>query len=308
MKKLALLAVLAACGTDIEPMSNLLPSLHPDPAPANGFQIVTPVVDDIEPGADLEMCTWTDKITTEQTDIRWTQGYQSAPAGHHIVLYYTMIHQPPGTQRVCNDADMATFRLVSGNGEEGDRNTAPGNLVYRVPAGAQLVMNHHWLNVTDQTVKGQAVLNVSPAEPGGNYVPSGNMAILDTKLDIAPGNQSLDINCTFDRTMKLWYLIPHEHQWGTHMIVQLTRGGVQTTNFDVPWEPSYAFHPPEERHDPADPVTVNPGDKVHVHCEWNNDTGHDLLFGSEMCVAFGQFVDDENKGNWACDHGEWSDF
>lgn len=309
MKKLAcLLVVLAACGTDVEPLSDLLPSLHPAAPPANGFQIVTPVVDGIQPGADQEMCTWTDKITTDTLDVRWTQGYQSVPAGHHIVVYYTMIHQPPGTQRVCNDADMATFRLVSGNGEEGERNEAPGNLVYRIPAGAQIVVNHHWLNVTDQVVQGQAVVNISPADPGGSYIPSGNTAILNTALDIPPGMQTMDIHCAFQRQMKMWFLIPHEHQWGTHMTVKLTRSGVQETPFDLDWDPSFAFHPPEDRRDPSDPMMINPGDSIDVHCAWNNDTGHDLLFGSEMCVAFGQFVDDQGLGNSACDGGSWGPF
>ena len=39
-------------------------------------------------------------------------------------------------------------------------------------------------------------------------------------------------------------------------------------------------------------MMINPGDSVDVHCEWNNDSGKDLLFGSEMCVAFGQYIDD----------------
>jgi len=308
MKKLALLLLMVGCGTDVEPLSNLLPSLNPDPAPRGGYQLVTPVVDNLAPGSDTEMCTWTDMITTDQMDIRWTQGFQSAPGGHHIVVFYTMIHQPPGTQRVCSDADMATFRIVSGNGEDGAKNEAPGNLVYRIPKGAQIVLNHHWLNVTDQTISGQAVLNIAPAAPGNNYIPSGATAILDTSMDIPPGQQHLDIHCDFEKQMKMWFLIPHEHAFGTHMSVKLTRGGAQETPFDLDWSPSYAFHPPEDRKDPADPMTVNPGDSIDVHCEWNNTTDHDLLFGPEMCVAFGQYVDDKGIGNLECDKGQWGEF
>ncbi len=308
MKKLALLLVLVGCGTDVQVLPDLLPSLNPEPPPQGGFQLITPVVDNLAPGSDTEMCTWTEMITTKTLDVRWTQGYQSTPAGHHIVLYYTMIHQPPGTQRVCTDADMATFRIISGNGEAGERMIAPGNLVYRIPAGAQIVMNHHWLNTTDQTVQGQAVINIKPADAGKSYTPSGNTAILDTSLDIQPGHQTLDIHCNFERQMKMWFLVPHEHQWGSHMSIKLTRAGVQETPFDLDWAPSYTFHPPELRHDPADPMTINPGDGIDVHCEWNNDTGHELLFGPEMCVAFGQFVDDQGLGNLQCDRGQWGDF
>jgi len=308
MKTLALLLVLVGCGIDKEPLPNLLPSLNPDPAPRGGFQLVTPVVENLGPGTDTEICTWTDQITTDTLDVRWTQGYQSSPGGHHIVIYYTMIHQPPGTQRVCTDQDMATFRIVSGNGEEGDRNVAPANLVYRIPAGAQIVLNHHWLNTTDETISGQAVVNVKPADPGTTYTASGNTAILDTSMDIAPGHQILDIHCLFERQMKMWFLIPHEHQYGSHMSIKLTRSGVQETPFDLDWNPNFTFHPPEDRLDPNTPMTINSGDAIDVHCEWNNTTDHHILFGEEMCVAFGQFVDDQNLGNLQCDKGHWSDF
>jgi hypothetical protein len=47
------------------------------------------------------------------------------------------------------------------------------------------------------------------------------------------------------------------------------------------------------------------GDVVAIHCTWDNDTGKELTFGFEMCVAFAQFVDDENIGGWNCNKGEW---
>lgn len=35
---------------------------------------------------------------------------------------------------------------------------------------------------------------------------------------------------------------------------------------------------------------------MDIECSWNNNEGRDLVFGFEMCVVFGQFVDD--KGVW----------
>ena len=55
-------------------------------------------------------------------------------------------------------------------------------------------------------------------------------------------------------------------------------------------------------------MVVSAGDKVDVHCEWDNDTGRELSFGFEMCVSFSQFVDDQGLGNVACDGGNWTDF
>jgi hypothetical protein len=98
------------------------------------------------------------------------------------------------------------------------------------------------------------------------------------------------------------------HRWGTNIKIDVTKDGTKTRQFDTTWDPSFTFHPPENRRDPADPMILNPGDKVDIECSWDNDTGRVLGFGFEMCLAFGQFVDDVSMGNWACDNGVWVDF
>jgi hypothetical protein len=295
------------CGTD-SAGREVLPNLTVPEVPQNGLQVMTGIVEDIQPATDEEICTWTDAIVTEQTDVRSTLAYQTEPPGHHAILFYTLEKQPPGTQRVCTDTDMASFRFLAGNGGNGEKNVAPGNLVYRIPAGAQIVVNHHYLNATDEVMRGQTVVNVDFAEPGHTYIPSGNTAIVNTNLVVAQGESTQSMHCVMDRQMKLWYFAPHMHRWGKEITIDITKGGDKQRLFDTIWDPSYTFHPPENRTDPADPMVLNPGDQIDVTCNWNNDTGRDLSFGFEMCVAFGQFVDDQGLGNWACDHGNWVDF
>ncbi|MDB4956590.1 MAG: hypothetical protein JWO36_4159 [Myxococcales bacterium] len=302
---------LIACGTDSAPQGpEVLPDLPLTAAPAagKGWQIITPIVDNIAPSSDMEMCTWTDIIADKAVDLKSVTGFQNEPPGHHTVAYYTTVTQPPGTQRICKDSDMATFRFLAGAGGEGTPNAAPGNLVWPIPAGAQIVLNHHYLNSSDQTLRGQSAMNMYFAEPGGTYIPSGNLAFVDTAIDVAQGTATDDIHCQITDTLKLWYLIPHMHAWGKHINVDLTQAGVKTRAFSQDWDPSYTFHPPEDRHDPASPLTLNAGDSVDIHCEWNNDSGHTLPFGFEMCVAFGEFVDDKGLGNVACDRGSWGPF
>jgi hypothetical protein len=301
------LALVAGCGTDTGGGPEILPNLTVPPKPTHGIQVITPIFEDIQPSMDYEVCTWTDAIFDKQTDIRSTLGYQTEPPGHHAIVFYTTEKQPPGTQRVCTDNDMASFRYLSGNGTNGEVNEAPGNLVYRIPAGAQLVINHHYLNSTDEVLRGQAVINLNYAPPG-DYIPSGSTAFLDTQIDVPQGVSSWDIHCTLDRKMKLWYLIPHMHRWGKEITVDITHAGDKQRQFDTIWDPSFTFHPPEKRIDPATPMTLDVGDKVDVRCTWDNDQNRDLTFGFEMCVAFGQFVDDAGQGSWACDGGSWSVF
>ena len=117
MKKTMLgLAILMGCGTSEPSGPETLPDLTVPPAPENGLQVITPIFEPILPGMDYEICTWTDAIFDKQTDIRSTLAFQNEPPGHHAILFYTTDKQPAGTQRVCTDTDMASFRLVSGGG------------------------------------------------------------------------------------------------------------------------------------------------------------------------------------------------
>lgn len=301
---------LVGCGTDEGTKQDgpeVLPNLEvPDP-PARGLQVITPIVHDLAPGTDTEICTWTDAVVGDVVDIKKTLAFQTEP-GHHTIVFYTLDKQPPGTQRVCTDNDMASFRFLAGNAGNGIENVAPGNLVYRIPKGAQIVVNHHYLNATDETMNGQSLVNISYADEGGSYVPSGSTAFLNSALDVAQGISQQKQHCVIQNKMKIWYFAPHMHRWGTNIKVDLTQNGSKQRLFDTNWDPSFTFHPPEMRMDPNNPKVLNPGDELDIECNWNNDTGRNLPFGFEMCVAFGQFVDDTNMGNIACDGDHWTDF
>lgn len=304
---LALGLSFVGCGTDGSSGPDVLPDLTLPDAPKNGVQVLTPIFEDIQPGSDNEVCTWTDVIFDHEVDVKSTLGYQNEPPGHHAILFYTLEKQPPGTQRICTDTDMASFRYLTGNGNNGVVNEAPGNLVFRIPAGAQLVVNSHYLNAGDEVLRGQSVINVNFADPG-EHIPSGSTAIVDTSLEVQQGVTTQTMHCTFENQFKLWYFIPHQHRWGKHISVDLTRGGVKTREFDLEWQEQYTFHPPEKRYDLDAPLVINPGDTIDVSCSWNNTENRVLPFGFEMCVAFGQFVDDQGLGGWACDHGNWTEF
>ncbi|MCU1278763.1 MAG: hypothetical protein JWM53_2309 [bacterium] len=312
-RSLLLLSLLAACSTSSKPSVEMLPELTTilEAKPANGYQIVMPIVKALQPGADNEVCTWTDIVVDHDVDVRAVQAFQTT-GGHHVVLYTTTKVQPAGTTRTCTDDDMTTFRFSAGSGGEGQvgKNEAPSNLVYRVPAGAQVVLNHHYINATTQVRDAQSAMNIWLADPGQTYRLSGSLAMVDTGLRLPPGPSTMDIHCTMPRDFKAWYLIPHMHAYGTRITITHTSAtAAPETLFDVQqWSPSYTFHPPELRKDPDSPMMFLTGDHLNVHCEWNNTTSSDMTFGIEMCVGFSEFVDDAGAGNLACDAGNWSDF
>ena len=158
-----------------------------DAPPANGLQIVLPVVPHVPPSSSQEHCSWTEHVLDADIDVKATRAFQTK-TGHHIVLFYTMNKEPPGTTRICTDADMATFRFASAAGGEGGTDAPlPGDLVVHIPKGAQLVLNHHYLNAGLSPVDAQSAMDVIFADPGAKTTRSSALAVLDTKTLGNPG-------------------------------------------------------------------------------------------------------------------------
>jgi hypothetical protein len=313
LRRAALLGIfIAGCGNDhaVTDDNALLPGwdLPPAPDPSEGMRVISPVVKNIAPGSEHEMCTWTGIKIENTTDIRSAMGYQKI-AGHHILLFATKINQPAGTQRECTDQDMANWRQIVGTGAEGEVADAPGNLVFRVDSGYYLAIQHHYINSTDNTVDSQAVLDLIYAPPGGTYIPSRSMAILDTSIDLPPGPDTAKLHCVVQNDTKAWSTLPHMHEWGKTFNATVTHAGVVTTMVNnLAWDKSYAFHPPMTQYDVNAPFIFHAGDMIDAQCDWFNDTSADLKFGKEMCVFYAQTIDDTGQGNMDCDAGHWDSF
>lgn len=302
---LAAALLLGACGQAEPTTPELMPGFDPGPVPPSGIQVILPIVRAFPAGESKEICTWTNVITEQDIDIKSSRGVQSK-IGHHVILFYTTKHQPAGQTRECSDDDMASFRFAIGG--DGLNVSAPGDLVFHIPKGAQLVMNHHYLNATPTAIDAQSAMNLYFATPSPSNIRAGNVAFVDTSLRIPPGPASLDIDCSVPRDMKLWHLMPHMHRWGDHIKIDLTSAGQKSTLFDLKWQEDFTFHAPIITRDPKDPFQFRKGDRLQVHCDWNNTTGKPMTFGMEMCVAFGMTVDTAAEGNIACDKGEWGEF
>jgi hypothetical protein len=301
----------SSSGTTSVPADGIerLPDLKPVDPSANGFQLVMPIVRGIVPGASQEMCTWTDKVLDQDINVKSATGFQTK-TGHHIVIYYTTKLQPVGLTRECKDEDMASFRIVIGTGGEGTAAALPADLATKIPAGAQIVVNHHYLNAGASALDAQSAVNIDMVPAGTKVTQSGNVAMLDTSLRIKPGPSGVDIHCKMQKDLRLWVMTPHMHAWGTHITVDHTKvaDNSATRLVDVQWDPDFSFHPPQVQHDPAQPYILKAGDAMTVHCDYNNNTPTDLTFGTEMCVFFGQTVDLDGQGSIECDAGNWGGF
>ena len=237
----------------------VMPGFDPGPPPsaADGFQVVLPIVKDIQPGASDEWCSWTDITTTDDVWVKESKGLQTQ-SGHHVIVYYTTVPQPAGTSRICNDSDMATFRFAVASGGEGvsQDNILPGDLAVHMPKGSQIVINHHYLNATADVIpEAQSAVTVYYAAAGSKIVETSSLAFADTGMSVPPGLHSVDIMCTMKQDFAAWEIIPHMHNWGAEITVDQISGSTTSRLFDVVWDPGYAFHPPITTFDLSAPHT-----------------------------------------------------
>jgi hypothetical protein len=290
----------------------LMAGFNPGPAPdpSAGFQVIMPIVTDIEPGASDEYCTYTDYIPTEDTWVDASQGFQTE-TGHHVVFFYETTPQPQGTH-ICSNDEMTDFQfgMPASGGTSGEKFTMPGNLAVKLPKGSQLVVNHHYLNASATSVpQAQSALNVFYADPTIAHTPSSTMIIVDTNLTVPVGASKYTEDCTVNKTYQAWMTLPHMHNWGTHITVTDTPAstGVAQQLFDMDWDPDYAFdfNTVATQYSPSTPFLFNAGDKIHVECDYMNNTGAEMTFGDEMCVLAAFTEDPNNIGNVACDGGQW---
>lgn len=283
----------------------------PAPDPSKGFQIITPIVSNIHPGDSLEYCTDTGFIAPQDVWVDADQGYQSE-TGHHVILFYTTSPKAQGTH-LCGNDEMSEFRfgLPAGGGPNSARFDLPGNLAVKIPKGAQVVINHHYLNASATTVsQAQSALNVYYADPSVAHTPSSLMTILDTSLTVPKGASSYSVDCTMNKTYKAWTQLPHMHALGTNITITDTSAATGETKqlFNVNWQPDYAFdfNSVQTEENPTAPFVFNKGDKIHIQCDYLNNTGVQQTFGYEMCVMAAFTVDSDNTGSVICDGGAWS--
>lgn len=284
--------------------AEVLASLKDVPVPPGGMAVYTPVIKQIPPGADVTYCTYTDTLTKEALFVHTTKGSQST-FGHHVILFYSNAPEKPRTEE-CFGQDMAKFRqLLGGSGGEGFSFwDPPKNVGTAVPAGAQLVIQTHWINTGTEPVDVQAMMVTEPGDTGPDRIEAGSVAVVDTTFRV-PAKQHFEetTECVFDRERRLMMVLGHEHEWGTHVKAEIVRaaGGTDLV-FDKPYAPDNVFNPPAQPYPLDAPLVIGVGDKVRMTCTWENTRADPLEFPLEMCVFFGYSLDAEDAH---CVDGAW---
>lgn len=283
----------------------------PPPTPEGYTRYITPTVTDITPGYNEEWCQWIQAPQDHDMDVLALEGKQSL-TGHHAVLYATKeTNFKVGESHICTVADMIPLSFIGGIGGEGTGGNAaqlPDGLYFRLPAGEALMANTHWLNATDNTVDGQAVIDVQFA-PASDTRTIANLFANNGDTFSLPSGQltQYDVSCPIPQSLNFAMVTNHMHLLGTSAYSEIIHADGTKTQLSVdnPWSGDEQFNPQYLRFSVASPLTVQAGDTYHTHCEWTNTTSQTVMFPDEMCVGIG-FYFPGTLGQITCEDGSWS--
>ncbi len=285
--------VLAACGADDVSGPELLDGFAP-PAPGPGeIQLVSPIVRDIAPGADVTLCTYLPLSASlpEAADVIEATGYQSLGGSHHAILYQARQPRPVETHE-CTDDDMVNSIPVAINagGEGGDAAfEIPDGLAFRIEAGAQFFVQTHWVNASDQPLDGQAAFNLKAQPVGGAVQPASLFSWVDTEILVPAGQAGREgVTCAFERDIQFVTIGGHAHEHGTAVrLYHQPSGAAEVKLYDEDWSPAKTFAMPILKFPASAPFVVRRGDTLRADCEYMNPTAESLQFPGEMCGGFG---------------------
>lgn len=256
------------------------------PVPPGGVLVETEEFT-VAPGEEVLMCTFSPVVLDRAIDTRELHSYQF-PGGHHLVLYYSPIPRPVSGPHPCSDEEMTDLRFVGGGDESNEQGLRlPDGIGVRIPAGSQLVLQSHYLNLTTAPIRVRDALTVVPAPPGAIRYLADAWAISDGDFAVPPRTTyGRTLECNVDRDTNVVLLLGHTHDWGTRLRVDLLPAeGTPRTLYDEMAGPRLRTSPPIVYYPGDSPLVLRPGDRVRLSCDWYNTTDRVLRFPEEMCVA-----------------------
>lgn len=285
----------------------------PPPAAGKGIQLRQPD-HVVEPGQEQQWCWVPDWTPDEDVLVKKFLGLQAEGFGHHILLARSLIPRTPGDEFDCTALEAMTGidpvsvpDNVPGTHEiEPSLRLFPVDHAMRVTAGSSLVVQSHYINYTDEPMLVSDVVHLEfvDEDERDSFTEAGYFVVNHGYIDVPMGDdQTTHIACEVDDSYELTGLIGHMHDWGTAIKIELERDGVLSTVYDVPeWTVEFRDLPPINQYFAAgESLSLQAGDRIHVTCTYDNDTGGPLRFPKEMCVAFSAYAPAKPEPFVVCD-------
>jgi hypothetical protein len=269
--------------------------------PANGFQVRMPAFA-IPGSAEREVFVYTPVGNGQDT---WVNRIQTnmRTGSHHFVVYTFAPNTPPalvplpgqvrdlkdgsGTFNFATLAAMGYHVFFAGTQSATSDFTFPPGVAIRLPAGAMLDVNSHYVNsaTTPATGEAEANLHVVPATQVQFEAQALNLAHTDLALPIGR-DTTIRKTFTFSRLTRVVMLTSHMHKRGLRFVIRIA-GGPRAGQ--VVYESTAWDHPPITTF--SAPLTLNAGEGLTSEVTYRGDPSRIVRFGltadDEMDIIFG---------------------
>jgi hypothetical protein len=253
---------------------------------------------------DVFECFYTDQHTDKELAVHNAIGKQG-PGGHHIVAYWTDVEREP-QHHPCEDSEMVNWHQIAGGDEVGSGEPTlvlPEGFAIQVPAGKQIVLQAHYINVTGETMTVDDSIQLETIEPEDVQEYVNYLVTLDELFEVpAQATTTSTSICTLDRDFNIVLMLPHMHEYGSqYKLEEIDETGAMTRVLldEQKWSPEYASHPNAIKYTKEEPLFLPKGTRLRQSCTWINTTTDPLLFPREMCLSFSYYYPDE--GELICD-------
>ena len=271
-----------------------------------GRVVVIDTGDFSAPTGDSFECFYTNTFAETDWSVSRAVATQQA-GGHHVTIYWTDQTQTPG-HHPCTDDEMLTWHMVSAaGGEDGESAEGivrlPEGYASRVPKGAQVVLQAHYINgdPTPRPVRDQARVYLVPDSQVIAY--ANIYAVNDGSFSVPPrGGNYHTTTCRTERDLSVLIMLGHMHEYGKHYrLDKIDEGGnLIETMYDTDWKPYYVSHPPVQRWEASAPLAIPKGTRLRQTCSWQNDSNEALHFPREMCTGVMYYFPDTGGGQLDC--------
>jgi hypothetical protein len=294
---LAVACLLIACGGGDNPSDPLAP-----PAPGQGLQYG--MVSTIDAGQEIERCKLfvapPEGLNINRESVRYTAG------SHHVLLYLTSYMSFPDTDKHgnpimpeqvvdCPDGAPADFQITSvvagaQSANAPDIVDLPSDTALKVPGGAVLVMNTHYLNATPNAETTDARINIYTIPTDQVKKEAGIIFFYDPIIRVPPlATAQARMACPVQREYTVYNLQTHMHKRGIGGLANLTDGAgnvIRSLYQSDSWE--------NVNVQKYDDLTIEAGQYLDYRCNYVNNEDRDVLQGlttkDEMCMLVGAYA------------------
>lgn len=199
------------------------------------------------------------------------------------------IRNPDGSMNVANMIPMAFHVFFAGAMTQTSDYRFPDGVAMRVPAGASLDLNSHYVNKSGTTVPGEAYANLHTVDRSQVQRVAFTLNMNNTVFTLPAGRRTTVIK-TFnvDTTVSIFALTSHMHVHGEKFSIRLSGGA---RHGELVYENTDWAHPLLKSF--AQPIVLQKGQGLTSEVTFNNTTSRPITFGltsdDEMDIIFGYY-------------------